>query len=143
MSWENNSSRESAVSEAHNPPERISRKQLRGKIALTGVWKNSERAFAAAELLRHGSGCMKYRAGRHSAENTFKLCEAACRGTCFLIMNGENPVHHASIEDLWNEACPDSLNAMRSRLAAGEYRRLRRLHRKDLQSRNFLLQNFS
>src|SRR6185369_12696782 len=98
MSWENNSSSESAISEAHKPPERISRKQLRGKIALARVWKNSERALATAEFLRHGTGCVKYRAGRHSAENTFKFCEAACYGTCFLIMDSENPIDHAFVE---------------------------------------------
>src|SRR6188768_4228771 len=137
------SSRDSGVSAAHKPPGRISRKQLRGKIALTGVRKNGERAFSPSKILRHGAGSMKYRAGRHSAENSFELCKAACRGTCFLIMNGENLIDHVSIEDLGNKAGADSLDPMRSGFAAREHRRLCGFDSEDFQARDLLLQYFA
>src|SRR5438874_9830107 len=143
MSGENTSSRDSGVSETHKPPERISRKQIRRKIALTGIGKNGEHALAPSKILRHAAGCMKNRAGRHSAENSFKLCEIACCGARFLIVGSENTIDHVSIKNLGNKACADSLNTVRSGFASGKYGRLRGFDGKDFESWDFPFQYFA
>src|SRR5205085_994916 len=116
---------------------------LRAEIALARIRQDGEHAFTVAELRGNQAACVKNRSRGDPAKNPLLLREPARSAARILVRNRDESIDCVSIENFGDEARADTLNLVRSGLAAREHRRIRRLDGKDSQRFDLLLQDLA
>jgi hypothetical protein len=72
-------------------------KPVRAEVAFSSVGKNGEEALSGSEFASGNAACMKNRASRNAAEDTFLCREAVSGGSGFFVGNCHYTIDHVSV----------------------------------------------
>src|SRR5690242_1350832 len=72
-------------------------KPVGAQVALARIGEDGEDPFSLAEFTSGNAACMKDRAGRNAAENTFLCREAVSGRSGFFISHYNDAIDHASV----------------------------------------------
>ena len=111
------------------------------EITLTCVWKENHDLLALVLWTCCNLSCSKCCCTRRDTyEETFCLCKLTTCADSIIIIDIDYLVDNVCVVCLWNKACTNTLNLVRTALTAVEDRRGERLNRINLHVRVLLLE---